>query len=34
MIYYGNIAKNVYFGNGGIYQRFHNIATSPIILDF
>ena len=31
MIYYGNIAKNVYFGND---QRFHNIPTSPIILDF
>ena len=34
MIYYGNIAKKVYFGNGGTNQRFHNIATSPIILDF
>ena len=34
MIYYGNIARNVYFGNGGTNQRFHNIPTSPIILDF
>ena len=34
MIYYGNIAKNVYFGNGGTDQRFHCIPTYPIILDF
>ena len=34
VIYYGNIAKNVYLSNGGTNQRYYNISISPIILHF